>query len=1010
MSFLDYVTDEELMQKFRTNKVDISMAIDKLFPFLHGLRDKMLITDEKFNEILHVQKSTSEAVYLLLEWLEESDSLAIRKFWSNLFQDYNLQKYPKLHPLQANFIEGTDQMEGVVDLRPVCSYVLTTSSPGPTSDLGEDRRKGGPAYIPVVKTKMSAAVKRKHSDEERAHHSISGRTPKHSKDSNPDHSKDSNPDHSKGRIPDHSKGRIPDHSKGQIPDHSKGRIPDHSKGRIPDHSKGQIPDHSKGQMPDHSKGRMPDHSKGRIPDHNKGRIPDHSIGGIPDHSKGRIPDHNKGRIPDHSIGGIPDHSRGRMPDHSKDRILDHSKGRIPDHSKGRIPDHSIGGIPDHSRGRMPDHSKGRILDHSKGRIPDHSIGGIPDHSKGRILDHSKGRIPDHSIGGIPDHSKGRIPDHSIGGIPDHSKGRILDHSKGRIPDHSKGRIPDHSIGGIPDHSKGRMPDHSKGQIPDHSKGQIPDHSIGGIPDHSKGRIPDHSKGRIPDHSKGRIPDHNKGRIPDHSKGRIPDHNIGGIPDHSKDSNQKKSVKPHQMNREDDKPKVGKTRMVCSLPDQVHFASDELLVSCGGITGTLDKHRLALGSNIKSIKSKNGIWYTPRQFEVKGGRASSKNWKLSIRCNGCPLSKLIQSKYLESPNAKRKLNATEAELRKHTAVTQNNNETTSSQNKSESELKDDIGLMKESTSQCEDGSSGEHREGVMADDTEMDDFSKNKLPVTCGSMNGILYKSRFTTGINGKCIRTKNKWLTPSEFEHMSGIKKEIRYWKRNIHCESETLGKLIQKGYLKLHKRDCLCKTCTSPDVDAQENDDECTVCEDGGELICCDECPKAFHCFCHVPSLNANFSGNWACTFCKMDKHSKNKTMAGDSSSEFDVSQTAMTEEYILKCEYILLQLYCKTECVVFDKNPCDTIPIYSKKIENPMWLYRVKEKLVTEEYQFVGCFIDDMRLIFHNCARFNQDTEFENIGRKLSDEFEEIMKQVFDISNNDLYNPHMDTSALGY
>ena len=38
------------------------------------------------------------------------------------------------------------------------------------------------------------------------------------------------------------------------------------------------------------------------------------------------------------------------------------------------------------------------------------------------------------------------------------------------------------------------------------------------------------------------------------------------------------------------------------------------------------------------------------------------------------------------------------------------------------------------------------------------------------------------------------------------------------------------------------------------ENEDWCAVCWNGGELLCCDSCPKVFHLNCHVPEIKTGF------------------------------------------------------------------------------------------------------------------------------------------------------------
>ncbi|KAI4322336.1 hypothetical protein L6164_022041 [Bauhinia variegata] len=67
----------------------------------------------------------------------------------------------------------------------------------------------------------------------------------------------------------------------------------------------------------------------------------------------------------------------------------------------------------------------------------------------------------------------------------------------------------------------------------------------------------------------------------------------------------------------------------------------------------------------------------------------------------------------------------------------------------------------------------------------------------------------------------------------------------------------------------------------ANENDDLCSICSDGGDLLCCDGCPRAFHIDC-VP-LSSIPTGTWYCKYCqnlfqkdKYVEHNVNAVAAG--------------------------------------------------------------------------------------------------------------------------------------
>ncbi|XP_048460086.1 autoimmune regulator [Rhincodon typus] len=110
MSSCDKTPEVDLRHILKMNRTEISMAIDDLFPFLHGLVDHDVITEQIFKETLQLkeQKGSNKAVYTVLTWILEKSNGSISEFWKNLFKDYNLERYPKLQPVYHSFPKDLD--------------------------------------------------------------------------------------------------------------------------------------------------------------------------------------------------------------------------------------------------------------------------------------------------------------------------------------------------------------------------------------------------------------------------------------------------------------------------------------------------------------------------------------------------------------------------------------------------------------------------------------------------------------------------------------------------------------------------------------------------------------------------------------------------------------------------------------------------------------------------------------------------------------------------------------
>ncbi|XP_023049616.2 nuclear autoantigen Sp-100 isoform X5 [Piliocolobus tephrosceles] len=275
------------------------------------------------------------------------------------------------------------------------------------------------------------------------------------------------------------------------------------------------------------------------------------------------------------------------------------------------------------------------------------------------------------------------------------------------------------------------------------------------------------------------------------------------------------------------------------------------------------------------------------------------------------------------------------------------------------------------------------------------FKQLELPVTCGEVKGTLYKKKFKHGISKKCIQSEDeRWFTPREFE-IEGGRKASKNWKLSIRCGGYTLKFLMEKGFLpepSSTRKKRILESHNNTLVDPYpENSNICGVCNKWGQLFCCDTCPRSFHEHCHIPPVEAN-KNPWSCIFCRIKTIQERCPESQLCHQESEVLMRQMLPEEQLKCEFLLLKVYCDPKSPFFA-----TEPYYNKEgsqgPQKPMWLNKVKRNLNEQAYSRVEGFVQDMRLIFHNHKEFYREDKFITLGIQVQDNFEKNFRNIFAI-----------------
>ncbi|NWS13676.1 AIRE regulator, partial [Pachyramphus minor] len=98
-------SDGDLRRLLKLHRTEIAMAVDDVFPLLHGLADHDVVPEHIFKETLNraEREGSQRAFHALLTWLLGRDTTALRDFWAVLFKDYNLERYARLRPVRGAF-------------------------------------------------------------------------------------------------------------------------------------------------------------------------------------------------------------------------------------------------------------------------------------------------------------------------------------------------------------------------------------------------------------------------------------------------------------------------------------------------------------------------------------------------------------------------------------------------------------------------------------------------------------------------------------------------------------------------------------------------------------------------------------------------------------------------------------------------------------------------------------------------------------------------------------------
>ncbi|ESO95463.1 hypothetical protein LOTGIDRAFT_117107 [Lottia gigantea] len=185
---------------------------------------------------------------------------------------------------------------------------------------------------------------------------------------------------------------------------------------------------------------------------------------------------------------------------------------------------------------------------------------------------------------------------------------------------------------------------------------------------------------------------------------------------------------------------------------------------------------------------------------------------------------------------------------------------------------------------------------------------------------------------------------------------------------------------------------CSQPDP----NEDYCACCHNGGDVLCCDKCPRVYHLQCHIPPLQCVPPGVFVCLLCEPTEvvttvEEQDAEMVNGGTKR--KAPSGLSDKELKICEKILLELFCHQQSVAFHEPVGRNVLNYHKIVLKPQDFTTIKCKLSRQHfnhYNSVYDFLSDVKQVFNNCALYNDPlSEVGKAGKVVNKFLEDLVEE---------------------